>query len=599
MLTPIKRTYSNLAGVDFSNDPSKVQINRSPDCTNMWKNYSSTQGACVETRPGIVQLENFTDSINGIHIYDIGTRKAIVHAGTKLIEWNSFPSSGYVVLKTDMNNQKSSMVVFQDKLYINDGSNYLVYDGNILKDVSEDAFVPTTTISRLPTGGGIVYQAVNVLTGKRRNSFVADGESTNYYLDTVMLEENGTVKAWVNDVEVNNFTVNRALGRITFDTAPVAPSTAGQDNVIIEFEKIGTDYNTRISNCTLSLTFDNRIFFAGNPQFKNAIFHCELKNPAYVSDLAYYQDGTSDSMIKSMTVGNNLLWVFKETSQQNDTIFYHVPTIDSEAGKIYPSKQGNISTGCVSQCTNFNDDIVFVSKQGLEGIGTDISQEQILSHRSSLIDAKFVNENNYEDLQLCEWRGYLLCLVDGNIYLADSRQKFQGINGYEYEWFYWKISQSIGKIVFLKEYKGVLYAGTDIGNVCQFDGTNDNGDVIYSCWTMPNDFFENENHLKTTNKRGGIAKIKTIPNGLLKVSVATDKKDEKLITTYSATGFDFNNIDFSNFAFTTKNNSYVVYKIKQKKFIELCIKFFSDELDKPFGLYDSVIEAYIGSYIKR
>ena len=190
-------------------------------------------------------------------------------------------------------------------------------------------------------------------------------------------------------------------------------------------------------------------------------------------------------------------------------------------------------------------------------------------------------------------------MVDGNIYLADSRQKFQGINGYEYEWYYWKIGQDIGKITILKEYKGNLYAGTEKGNVFKFDGTNDNGNTIYSCWTMPNDVFGNENHLKTTNKRGGVAKIKTIPNGQIKVSVGTDKKDEMLVTTYSATGFDFSNIDFSNFAFTTKNNSYVVYKIKQKKFTELVLKFYSDELDKPFGLYDAMIEAYQGSYIKR
>lgn len=599
MLTPIKRTYSNLAGVDFSNDPSKVQINRSPNCINMWKNYASTQGQCIETRPGIIKLENFIYSINGIYIFDVGSKKAIVHAGTKLIEWSSFPSEGYTVLKNDMNNRKSSMIVFQDRLYINDGIHYLVYDGSTVKNVSEDAFIPTTTTSRLPKGGGVVYQAVNVLTGKRRNSFVADGTSVDYYLDTVMLEENGTVKAWVNDVEITDFSVNRALGKITFTTAPKEPDTAGQDNVIIEFEKIGTDYNTRIPNCTISLVFDNRIFFSGNPQYKNAVFHCELKNPAYISDLSYYQDGTSDSMVKSMTIGNNLLWVFKETSQQNDTIFYHIPTIDEEYGKIYPSKQGNISTGCVSKCINFNDDIVFVSKQGMEGIGTDISQEQILSHRSSLVDAKFINENNFENLELCEWKGYLLCLVNGNIYLADSRQKFQGINGYEYEWYYWNIDSNIGKIVTLKEYKGDLYLGTDSGNVCTFDGTNDNGVPIYSCWTMPNDFFNDENHLKTTNKRGGIAKIKTIPNGQIKVAVSTNKKDEKIVSTYSATGFDFSNIDFSNFAFTTKNNSYVVYKIKQKKFIELCIKFFSDELDKPFGIYDAVIEAYVGSYIKR
>ena len=601
MLTPIKRTYSNLAGVDFTNDPSKVQLNRSPNCINMWKNYSSTQGQCVETRPGTKVLENFDDKvIYGMHMFDINNnKKMIVHAGSKLYIWSSFPSEGYTLLKEGMNAKKSSMCIFQDKLYINDGLNYIVYDGTNVKNVSEEAFIPTTTIDRLPKGGGTVYQAVNVLTGKRKNSFVGDGESKEYFLDTVMLDNDGEVKVWINDVETTDFTVNKALGKVIFNTAPVAPNTAGQSNVIIQFSKVGTDYATRISNCTINLTFDNRIFFAGNPQFKNAIFHCELKNPAYISDLSYYQDGTSDSMVKSMTIGNNLLWVFKETSQQNDTIFYHIPTIDNESGKIYPSKQGNISTGCVSTCINFNDDIVFTSKLGLEGIGTDIEQEQILSHRSSLIDAKFVNENNYEELEMCEWLGYLLCLVDGHIYLADSRQKFQGINGYEYEWYYWEISEELGKIVLLKEYENNLYFATNSGNIGKFEGTNDDGEIIYSCWTMPNDVFGNENHLKTTNKRGGIAKIKTIPNGQIKVSVATNKKDEVLVTTYSATGFDFGNIDFTNFAFTTKNNSYVVYKIKQKKFIELVLKFYSDKLDKPFGLYDAVIEAYQGSYIKR
>ena len=601
MLTPIKRIYSNLAGVDFTNDPGKVQLNRSPNCINMWKNYSSTQGQCVETRPGIKILENVNNKrIYGMHIFDInGNKKMVVHGGNDIYECFNFPSAGYKWLRKGMNAHKSSMCIFQDKLYINDGLNYLVYDGTTVNEVANEAYIPTTTIARLPKGGGTVYQAVNVLTGKRKNSFIGDGESKEYFLDTVMLDNDVEVKAWINDSETSNFTVDRALGKITFDTAPIAPDTAGESNVIIQFSKTVSDYAARIYNCTVNLTFDNRIFFTGNPQFKNAVFHSELKNPAYISDLSYYQDGTSDNMIKGMTVGNNLLWVFKETSQQNDTIFYHVPSIDTENGKIYPSKQGNISTGCVSTCINFNDDIIFASRLGLEGIGTNITQEQVLNHRSSLIDAKFVNENNYSELEMCEWQGYLLCLVDGKIYLADSRQRFQGINGYEYEWYYWEISKEIGKIILLKEYENNLYFATDNGNIGKFEGTNDNGKIIYSCWTMPNDVFGNENHLKTTNKRGGISKIKTIPNGLVKVAVATNKKDEMLVTTYSATGFDFGNIDFTNFAFTTKNNSYVVYKIKQKKFIELSLKFYSDELDRPFGLYDAMIEAYQGSYIKR
>ena len=601
MLTPIKRIYRNLAGVDFTNDPSKVQLNRSPNCINMWKNYESTQGQCVETRPGIQILESFENSIYGMYIYNINDKKVmIVHAGNKLYEWTNFPSKGFKMMFENMNTHKSSMVIFQSKLYINDGLNYLVYDGEQVKKVSDDAFVPTTTISRLPNGGGKVYQAVNVLTGKRRNKFVADGKSTEYFLDTVMLEKDSKAKVWIDGEEITTgFTLNHALGKVVFETAPKEPNTAGQDNVIVEFEKVGTDYPQRISKCTISLVFDNRIFFTGNRQYKNGLFHCELQNPAYISDLSYYQDGTSDSIIKSITVGNNLLWLFKEASQQNDTIFYHIPTIDSEYGKVYPSKQGNISTGCVSKCINYNDDIIFISQKGVEGISADIEKEQLLSHRSSLIDAKFINENNYEELEICEWNGYLLCLVNSHIYLADSRQKYQGISGYEYEWYYWEISQNIGTIVLLKEYENSLYFATTTGNIGVFVGTNDDGDRIYSCWTMPNDVFGNENHLKTTNKRGGIAKIKTIPNGQIKVSVTTDKKDERLITVYSATGFDFGNIDFTNFAFTTKNNSYVVYKIKQKKFTELCLKFFSDELNKPFGLYDAIIEAYIGSYIKR
>ena len=105
---------------------------------------------------------------------------------------------------------------------------------------------------------------------------------------------------------------------------------------------------------------------------------------------------------------------------------------------------------------------------------------------------------------------------------------------------------------------------------------------------------------KTTNKRGGLAKIKTIPNGAIKVAETTNKRqEEKYITKYSATGFDFSNIDFSNFSFVTNNQSYIVYKIKEKKFVELSLKFYSDELNKPFGIYSAILETFVGGYVKK
>ncbi len=615
MANMMTRLYSNLAGCDFTNDPAKVALNRSPNCINMYKNYADTQGNCVQTRPGFKNLFNFTVEedgiltylkINGMFLYQINNvKKLIVHAGKYLFSWDYPNGSQYKRIYNQMNNFKSSFIIFDDKLYINDGLNYLVYNGTNIKKVSNDAFIPTTTISRKPSGGGTIYQAVNVLTSRRKNSFCADGTSKEYLLDVKLIDED-EVKVYINDTQVSSteFTVNRVNGCITFNTAPEKPLTEGQDNVVIEFSKAGTDYDTRISKCTKNIAFDNRIFFTGNPQYKNAIFHCELNTPAYISDLAYYQDGTSDSAIKSFTVGNNLLWVFKEPSQQNDTIFYHSPVIDSEYGKVYPSKQGNISTGCIAECINFNDDIVFISPLGLEGMIGNIDQEQLISHRSSLIDGKFINENNFEDVQMVEWKGYLICLVNGNYYLADSRQKYQGVNGYEYEWYFWKHTSEeflnyFGNPACLLSVNEELVIGTDSGYILALDESlnKDYNFNIYSCWQTLFDIFGDTNNLKTTNKRGGTAKIKTIPNGKIKVSVQTNRKPEKFIKEYSATGFDFNNIDFSNFAFTTKEMSYIVYKIKMKKFIDLTLKFYSE--DRPFGLYDATLEVFQGSYVKR
>ena len=56
--------------------------------------------------------------------------------------------------------------------------------------------------------------------------------------------------------------------------------------------------------------FDYRIFYSGNPDFPNSVFHSELNVPYYASDLSYYECGTRDNPIKSMIVGKNLLWTF-------------------------------------------------------------------------------------------------------------------------------------------------------------------------------------------------------------------------------------------------------------------------------------------------
>lgn len=606
MATGIKRVYTNFSGVDFLEEPSLVSITRSPDALNVWKNYEDTQGTCIETRPGFRKLAQIGEKINGIYVY--GNGMAIVHSKRKLFAWSNFPNEPNEEhlreLFDDMNDTKCCFNRADVNLYINDGKNYLVYDGLEVKRVCEDKpVIPRTTISRRAgsMGGGETLEDVNLLTPKRINSFLADGESKEFYLDTQGIDSE-PVEVIVNDVELfedTDFMVDRVKGKVTFVEIPSKPNLSGEDNVFITFSKKIDGYEDRIAKCTIAVLFDNRLFFSGNPEFPNAVFHSERANPQYVSDLSYYEDGAKDGLITGMTVGNNILWVFKDLDQNDANVFFHEPVTDLEQGRIYPSKQGNVSVGCFAGSMNFQDDIVYLSRYGLEGISTEkIDSRQVIAHRSSLVDVKMTNENDYSNASMVSWKGYLCILVDGRIYLADSRQKYAKFDSFEYEWFYWDIGSANPNV--LKEYNDCLYIGANDGSIFVVEGTNDNGKAILSYWTTPMDNFGYDNQLKTTNKRGGIAKIKTIPNGMVKIARRTDKSLAYRYTTQkSANGFSFENFNFSNFSFVTTDKFCLLYKIKEKKVMELSLKFYSDEKDKPFGIYSSTIEAFVGGYVKK
>ena len=431
---------------------------------------------------------------------------------------------------------------------------------------------------------------------KRRNSFLADGTSTEYVLDATNVDS--IDKVYVNDTLVQSgYSVNTTLGKVTFTTAPTAPTIIGKDNVIIEFTKTVTGYADRIENCTVAKVFDNRVFFSGNEDYPNAVFHCKLNNPAYISDLDYYECGSEENPIKSLVVGNNLLWVFKRDSQTKDTIFYLTPTLDTEEGRIYPTSQGNVSVGCLSKAVNYKDNILFFSRGGMEGIRGSINYEQSVTHKSSLIDAKLINMSNYQFLKVAEFNGYLVVAIDNMMFLADYKQTFSGVTGTEYEWYLWKLPINIS---YIKEYKDMLYVADNEGNVYDFSTTNDDGEIIESYWTTPRDSFGYIQHLKKINKRGAILKIKNMQNSKLKIEEKTNKATEwKQVKEVSGNGFDFTNLDFDNFSFSTGDNTYIVFRIKEKKIIDISLKISSDYLDKPFGLIDINLEAFISGYVKR
>ena len=552
----VTRIYNGFRGVDFRGD--EINLIRSPDSLNVWKDYKETES--IRTRPGMKLQTVFGDKVYGIFFYK---DMQIVHSGTSLYR---IVAGEKTVLKAGVNAARSDAFVYEDKWYFKDGANYLEYDGLTIKDV--EGYVPTTTIARKPMGGGTKYEDVNLLTGRRKNSFLADGGSFDFYLDTVNIDTDFVPIVTVNGKPTTDFNVDYAQGKISFkSTAPDAPQTDGQDKVIVEFSKTLPGYRNGILKCTMLQVFDNRVFFSGHPDYPNVVWHCSLNDPGYCSDQDYYREGLDEAKVNGLVAGNNALWVFREPSLANTTVFYHTPTIDEEYGKIYPSTHSSVTTGCIGKAINFNDDIVFFSERGMEGISGDVTTEQVVAHRSSLVDRKLTAEPKYKDMLLEEWEGYLFVFIGSKAYLADSRTAFSNEGHIEYDWFYWDMGKEITSTAV---YGGVMYLGTADGVYT----LNDNKANVESYWVTPKDKFKYPNKQKTTNKRGCISEA----TGDITVFAKVEDTDFEEIG-------KFENV-----------TDYFVTRIKLKKFKDIQLKFWSDTR---FSLETVTLECFVGGYVKR
>ena len=559
----ITRVYSNFRGVDFRGE--EINLVRSPDSLNVYKDYKETES--IRTRPALETVKTFDETVYGIFFYTVaGEKLMLVHCGTKLYKVLEREEIEVYQIHSGLNEARSEAFIYNNLWYLKDGKNYLQFDGSKVQDVV--GYVPTTSIARKPGSGGTMYEDVNLLSPYRINTFLGDGESVRYYLDSRDIDSDYFPEVKVGGKLLEGgYAVDYMMGEILFETPPKAPATDGQDNVSIKFKKTVEGYKDKINKCTLLQVFDNRVFFSGNPDFPNIIYHCSLNDPTYCSDLDYYSEGLDSSMVKGLVAGNNVLWVFKEPNQANTTVFYHTPTIDSEYGKIYPSTHSSVSIGCVGKAVNFNDDIIFFSQRGMEGISGDITTEQVVAHRSSLVDRKLIAELNYQDMILEEWSGYLVVIIDDKVYLADSRQMFTNETHVEYEWFYWTLEK---KVTCAKVDNGVLYLGTEDG---VYTLTNTDGNVE-SYWVTPKDKFQYPHKLKTSNKRGCVAEA----TGDITVYAKVEDTDFELIGTYE-------NV-----------TDYFVSRIKRKKFKDIQLKFHSKTR---FSLETVTLECFVGGYIKR
>lgn len=474
----------------------------------LWNNYPNTINVVLSET---ITAPTPTSTINGTHTFEqtlSGSVAAVVSlakaSGEELTLTMSYDPTSHVLtyassdlsegdrlllsykegvietqdaLFSGMNARKSASFIFNNRLYLIDGKNFLVYDGDQVSNALENAYTPTTYINIVPSGAnadiGTEYEQRNILQPNFRHTFIADGETTDFYMNENLLDEISEVKVYGKVMaEGTDYTADLANGIIKFAAAPKKPEetvqVAGNEEngvadvpypefyagIEVTARKVFTsvsgitdacsDISTLITGCTIAAIYDNRVFLSGNPNYPNHVFYCSRNitgfiDPTYFGVLNYMQDGVGISPITGMIVVADTLMVLKGDTQQDGSTYFHTATETGQdlQPKIYPSSQGLSGSGCLGACINFLDDPIFVSKLGVEGVAQlSVRYERAVEHRSSLIDAKLVNMD-LSNAVLEVWNGYLLLLIDGKMFMADSRQKYTHAIGVpQYEWYY-------------------------------------------------------------------------------------------------------------------------------------------------------------------
>lgn len=614
-----QKEYTQFRGVDFSTDPTQVADYRSPYALNL----ISDLAGFPEKRVGWRKILDTGERINGIHhaVFASGASMRFVHAGNTLYTWDESNASHTAICET-MADNRSVAFAHGGKMYLMDGNKYRVVaeaDGVYTVANVEDGevFTPTTTIAADPSGGGTPFEAVNMLTGKRINSFFSNGTSRDYFLDTQNID--AVTKVVVNGEEKDDYTVDLAAGKVSLSAAPA--DSNGVDNVVIHFTANVEGYADRVNKCTIFAFFgfnnDNRIFISGNPEYPNWDWQSGLDDPTYFPDTGYTKVGSDTSAIMGYLKQYNSLTIVKADNEQDAEVFLRTAQMEDDGTVIFPIQQGIKGVGAISKYAfaTLRDDPLFLAREGVFAIAsTSVQLERTVQDRSYFVNPVLTTEAGLSEAVAAVWNGYYVLCVNGRAYVADSRKRTaQSGTGasysesgsyvqYSYEWYYW---QNIPARV-IREYEGELYFGTADGYICKFNTDistmakyNDDGAPILARWATKMDDYGSIVRRKTLTKKGCGVMIKPYTRSSVTVYTSTDRTHEAKIQYAAMDILDFSDIDFSRFTFNTLDTPQVVpFNKKVKKFIVLQLIFENNVKDEGFGIYGVQTQFAIGGYVK-
>ena len=582
--TERETVVSRFGGADFRTHPTKVSLSRSPDLQNL----ICDQNDFLVKRTGWKTQQNYNAPLFGLFPLPDGSGLA-VHAGTKLY---ARPATGtQAELCTDMNEAFSQSFVMNGVLYLLDGQTYRAVRKNSAGTaweavkVQDVAYVPTTTISAQPTGGGTSYEAVNWLTPKRINTFIGNGSATQFQVDAKNLDDT-EVTAAVNGASVTVSSVNRTTGLITLASAPA--NANGLANVSITFSKTVTGYADKINQCRFAGLYggknDTRAFVAGNPDEPDCDWQSGLYDPTYFPDTGYTRMGTDASAIVGYLKQYESQLVIKSGGAQEATSYLRSYLMADDGTALYPLKQGAQGAGATAprSFATLGDLPLFLSARGVQGaFGTAVAEQRTIRSVSDAIVPKLETEAGLENACAAVFEGKYYLAVNGHMYIADSTLTEE--NG-DPAWFYWTEVPAQCLAVL----DGRLWFGTADGRLCRFARADEDGAycdddaAIDAYWRTPTLPLADWGRVKTV--RDVIPTL--MPYSRSGATVQYENENGALLAlSRNMDLFSFKTLDFSRFSFRCIPGA-VSYRTRrrQHRMPLFAVRIGNDRPDEPFGL---------------
>ena len=564
--------------------------------------------------------------VNGVEAktsYDVSTKWYIYHVGTDFY-LRASNSDTFTKIYNNANQHLSKAWQFNKTLYILDGKDIYAYASGdeTITPISEEAgYIPTVTIAKEQHGGGVPYEPLNMLQPGFIEMFQGQAGWQMFFLSFGHLDQTpvrawvlSSSGTWVEKFEGTDFTVNRQIGMVDFINSPGASPITGEDNVKIQAYRTVPGYRERITNCTNGTLFgvggaEDRLFLTGNPDYPNWDFYSEQYNPTYFPDTGYSALGSEQSAIVGYAIVNNYLAAFKDGFDTSQSVFIREGdlvvdqnNVSQPAFKLINTLQGN---GVVAPYAfgYLTQEPLFLTKSGIYAItAQDITGEKYSQNRSFYLNGALKEEEHLENAVATVFDDQYILALNNKLYILDGLQATRTDRSEPYS-----TRQYVGfqckdvPAVCIWTDNDALWFGTGDGRVCRFhtdiealESYNDDGYPIYSCWETP----DLDGQLFYKNKTFRYFAIRMMK--VLRTSVKLYSKklgSWSFIKEDNASGvvFDFENIDFDNFSFSTDSSEKVVHtKVRVKKVDKARFRVENDKLNEPFGLYDLALE-----YVER